>query len=27
VHRDVLGISVTVVETGISPLDTYRETN
>lgn len=25
--RDVLGISVTVVETGISPLDTYRETN
>ena len=25
--RDVLGISVTVVETGISPLDTFRETN
>jgi Flp pilus assembly protein TadG len=24
--KDVLGITVTVVETGISPIDTYRET-
>jgi hypothetical protein len=23
--RDVLGVTVTVVETGISPIDTYRQ--
>ena len=25
--RDVLGVTVTVVETGISPIDTYRQAN